>query len=183
VLDERRLEIDAEAMIRDRHGRDVRFARRHLDEILAGAERRPDGRIRTLASRRIPGASKGGFAMSGTRADDANDTIPHEDRRDLRGLRVVAAWIDHVDFRRANTLDTFVRRPGDPPGRGRLVHHLVDFNGALGVWGTGPKPPWLGHEWAHEIFPAMLRAIRLSHPAWADAPVLHRSVGRIGAAG
>src|SRR5690606_10226403 len=146
-------------------------------------EHSADGRIRTVASLRIPGTSKGGFRLWGTRADDANDTIPHEDRRDLRGLRVVAAWTDHVDFRRANTLDAFVRRASDPPGHGRLIHHLIDLNGVLGAWGGEPKPAWLGHEWMHEIVPGALRTLRLADPAWSDVPVVHRSIGRFGGAG
>ena len=61
----------------------------------------------------------------GTRTDDANDVVPHEDRRELRGLRVFSAWLNHDDSRSVNSLDMYV-----PPGY--VKHHLIDFSSTLG---------------------------------------------------
>ena len=34
--------------------------------------------------------------------------MPHEDRRELRGYGVFAAWLNHVDAKAINSLDTLV---------------------------------------------------------------------------
>ncbi|MEP7121539.1 MAG: hypothetical protein ABJE95_11535, partial [Byssovorax sp.] len=60
--------------------------------------------IRLQASAWLPGALIGPFTYAGQRKDDPNDIIPHEDRRDLRGGRLVAAWLDHFDAREQNSM-------------------------------------------------------------------------------
>jgi hypothetical protein len=176
-LDPARLSIDPQAWMLDRYNRKEPMTRERLASILATAARGPDGLIRASASRRLAGVVKGGFHMTGERRDDPNDTVPHEERRDLRGLRVVAAWIDHIDFRAGNTLDTFLRDEGDPGGRGHLVHYLIDLNGTLGSWGTGWKSPWMGHEYVYETCPAIARHLRLSHPGWMHPSLVHPAIG------
>jgi hypothetical protein len=87
-----------------------------------------DGQYRALISRYLPGRPVGGYSYNGTRSDDANDTIPHQNRRSLRGLRVFAAWLNHVDVKVDNTLDLYVKKDEG----GFLDHYLVDFDGCLG---------------------------------------------------
>jgi hypothetical protein len=176
-LDPRRLVIDDDAWMLDRYNRKQPATTERLARVLATAEHGANGSIRAIASRELPGRPKGGFRMVGVRGDDPNDTIPHEDRRDLRGLVVVAAWLEHIDFRSGNTLDTFVRGVDDPEGRGHLVHYLLDLNGTLGSGGVGWKSDWMGHEYVYETLPAMAQTLHLWRPGWADAPLAHRSIG------
>ncbi|MEO8701302.1 MAG: hypothetical protein ABI867_14735 [Kofleriaceae bacterium] len=98
-----------------------------VDKLMTGAAHRGD-EIRALASAFLPGKPKGGWPILGTRASDRNDTIPHEFRRELRALRVFAAWLGHTDLKPDNTLDMYV----DEDGKKFLRHYLVDFGEALG---------------------------------------------------
>jgi hypothetical protein len=103
-----------------------------IDALLARAAREPDGRYRALASRIIPGKPIGGITSFGTRVDDPNDQLRHQDRRDMRGLYALAAWVNHTDIKPANTLDVWVADRRDP-SRGHVVHYLLDFGKALGA--------------------------------------------------
>ncbi len=111
-----------------------------LDSILARVEVLPDGRIRALASRFLEGRPLGPFDYLGRRGDDPNDTLDHQWRRSLRGLRVFAEWINHFDSKQGNTLDMLVESDG-----GRFVrHYLIDFASTLGSGAIGlyPKFGW-----------------------------------------
>src|SRR5258706_13709981 len=55
------------------------FNRARLDGILRQASRR-DGLVRMVASAWLPGKPLGPYRYEGTRDDDPNDIIPHEDR-------------------------------------------------------------------------------------------------------
>ena len=54
----------------------------------------------------------GSFRYYGTRPDDPNDIVPHEHRRDLRGLRVFSAWVNHTDAKAINSMDMLVKENG-----------------------------------------------------------------------
>ncbi len=103
-----------------------------IDLLLARAAREPDGRYRVLASRFLPGTPVGGIEPHGVRTSDPNDRVPHQDRRDMRGLYSLAAWLNHTDVKPANTLDVWIPDAGDP-SRGHVVHYLLDFGKALGA--------------------------------------------------
>ncbi|MCA9729787.1 MAG: hypothetical protein KC729_19040, partial [Candidatus Eisenbacteria bacterium] len=75
-----------------------------LDDILGRVDRLPDGRWFAISSKFLSGKPVGPFNYYGTRADDPNDRIPHEDRRELRGLEVFCAWLNHYDTKQLNTL-------------------------------------------------------------------------------
>jgi hypothetical protein len=64
----------------------------------------------------------------GTRGDDPNDLVPHEHRRDLRGLRTLCAWLGHDDSKSLNTLDVLTQEGGVP----FIKHYLIDFGASLG---------------------------------------------------
>jgi len=119
--------------------------------ILEEVDPLPDGRFRALASRLVDGVPKGPFRFEGTRDDDPNDHYPHEDRRELRGLWVLAAWLEHVDLRFANTLDAWI----DPPGY--LRHYLIDFGATLGSRSIRVANPREGREHAFDLWPTLGR--------------------------
>lgn len=110
-------------------GQKQAYTLQHLVRALAGAPRNMDGTYRATASEFVEGVPKGGFPPEGTRDDDPNDSIPHEHRRELRGLRIFAAWVNHTDIKEDNTLSTYVTENG----RRFLRHYLVDFGEALGA--------------------------------------------------
>ncbi len=115
---------------------------RDLDEVIKLTPRTPDGKLRLLASLALEGRPLGPFKFEGVRKDDPNDIVPHEDRRDLRGLHVFAAWLNHTDSKANNTLDTLVEEDGV-----RFIrHHLIDFGAILGSDSDAAKDPRLGHE-------------------------------------
>ncbi|MEO7092119.1 MAG: hypothetical protein ABI175_02635 [Polyangiales bacterium] len=89
---------------------------------------------RMQASKWLPGVTLGPFRYRGTRGDDPNDIIPHEDRRELRGSRVLAAWLNHWDAREQNSMDIWFavdpKRERSSPGIVR--HYIVDTSDVLG---------------------------------------------------
>jgi hypothetical protein len=106
-----------------------------LEQVLARYPRRSDGTIRAMASRFLDGIPIGPFSYSGVRVDDPNDVIPHEHRRELRGLYSIAAWLNHTDVKGGNSLDMFVpaaNQPASGPRIGYVKHHLIDFGSTLG---------------------------------------------------
>ena len=150
TLDPAALTIAPDARVRTRTGGRRPMTRADIDEQLARAHRNPDGTYRIVAGEALPGAPLGGFKYEGTRSDDPNDIVPHEDRRELRGLRVFSAWLNHTDAKAKNSLDTLVSEGG----RAYVRHHLIDFNAALGSAGIGEREPRDGHEYLMETGPA-----------------------------
>jgi hypothetical protein len=113
-----------------------------IDGLLAGVPAlQADGSYRALASAFLEGKPVGGYAYWGTRKDDLNDTIPHQNRRSLRALRVFGAWLNHVDLKIDNTLDLYV----EEEGRRFLRHYLVDFDGCLGGYWAARHEPRIGY--------------------------------------
>jgi hypothetical protein len=117
-----------------------------IADLLERAERDADGTYRVIASRALPGRPLGGFRFHGTRPDDPNDIVPHEHRRELRGLGVFAAWLNHVDAKSGNSLDTLIADDGRPYVR----HHLIDFGSTLGSAAVYPRPYWEGVHYLEE---------------------------------
>jgi hypothetical protein len=107
----------------------------HIETTLRRAKRQPDGRYRGDASRYLQGHPLGPWSYVGTRSGDRNDIIPHEDRRELRGSRLLAAWTDHSDQRDQNTLAMWIETAS---GSGYVRHHLIDFGDCFGSLWEGP---------------------------------------------
>ena len=127
---------------RDANGRKRLLTAQAVDELLK-SQPKTGGAYRAVASRLVEGRVIGPFSYRGTRSDDPNDTIPHEDRRVLRGLRVFAAWLNHQDTRSINSMDTLVTENG----RQYVKHYLIDFGSILGSAGYARKEPWMGHQY------------------------------------
>ena len=110
--------------------------------LLSRADRDADGSYRVILSKATPGRPVGRIAFHGTRADDPNDIVPHEHRRELRGYFVFAAWLNHVDAKGINSLSSLVTENG----RSFIRHYLLDFGSALGSAAVGPREGWEGYE-------------------------------------
>lgn len=156
------LRIAPVAKVRVRGSKPRHMVEADLDAALANVARLPDGRIRCVASRAIPGRVIGPHKYHGTRPDDPNDVIPHEHRRDLRGYRVFSAWLNHDDSRSLNSLDSYVEK-GDG---GYVVHYLQDFSSILGSgsdWRReiAPQDPRSGNEYILETKPILKTALTL----------------------
>jgi len=110
-------------------GTKVPFDEKALASVLEQAPLRADGTRRMGVSRWLPGRPLGPFTYHGVRDDDPRDVVPHEDRRELRAARLVAAWIGHYDAREQNTMATWI---GDGK-RGVVKHWYLDFGDSLGT--------------------------------------------------
>jgi hypothetical protein len=128
-----------------------------LDNLLKRVPRSPDGVFRAVASKLLDGNPIGPFQYYGTRPDDPNDIFPHENRQELRGLRVFAAWLNHDDSRAINTLDMVVR----DQGKRYVKHYLIDFGSTLGSGSTSAQKPRAGWEYLWEPKPVFARIATL----------------------
>jgi hypothetical protein len=113
-----------------------------LVRVLDAVPIESDGQIRVMASLSISGRSIGPFRYESTRNDDPNDLIPHDRRRDLRGLAVLFAWLNHTDAKGDNSLDSVVGKGPDA----RIIHHLLDFGDSFGSDSDIAKDPRHGQE-------------------------------------
>jgi hypothetical protein len=114
-----------------------------VDNLLRRADREPDGSYRLVASKALQGKPIGRIRFYDTRSDDPNDIVSHEDRRELRAYGVFAAWLNHVDAKAINSLDTLVTENG----RSFVRHNLIDFGSALGSGGVAPAEHWAGSQY------------------------------------
>ncbi|HET9263125.1 MAG TPA: hypothetical protein VFO14_08780 [Vicinamibacterales bacterium] len=136
----------------DEDGHEHRMRPQDLDALLKKVSRNEDGSYRVLASKALPGTPVGRFRYHGTRPDDPNDIFPHEHRRELRGLRVFAAWLNHDDSRSINTFDTLV----EEGGRKLVRHHLLDFGSTLGSGSVQAQSTRAGNEFLWERRPTLI---------------------------
>jgi hypothetical protein len=136
-IDSRRVEIDPTASVRRPNGERTPFTQSDLDAVLERAARNSDGTYEAAASRMLHGKILGPFRYEGTRPDDPNDIVPHEERRELRALRVFGAWTNLTDLKAGNTLDTLATENGKPTVR----HYLQDVGSTFGMGANGP------HDW------------------------------------
>lgn len=139
------LKIDPKATFTDGLGKKRQLTEADVDAILKLAASYPNGEYRALASKFLKGKPVGNFTFAGVREDDPNDIIAHEQRRDLRALRVFSAWLNHNDIRNGNNLDMFVKEDG----REFIRHYLIDFGSTLGSDTAFPNANDVGY--AHQL--------------------------------
>ena len=151
------LSIGEGAMVETRPGHRRPLHRRDLHDVLARAAVSADGSYRAVAGLSVPGRVIGPFKYYGTRADDPNDVVPHEHRRELRALKVFGAWTNLVDMKAGNTLDTVV----DVEGRGVVRHYLQDVGSTFGTGALGPREYDEGAEYLYEGTPLWKRFVSL----------------------
>jgi hypothetical protein len=136
------LELDPEAEAEDARGNTVPMTEAHVQQVLDTAFVLEDGRLRASASLFLDGRPLGPWRYEGIREDDPNDAIPHEDRRELRGGRLLAAWINHFDAREANTLSMWV----EDDHAHYVMHYYIDFGDSFGSqWDWDQLSRRLGH--------------------------------------
>lgn len=134
VLRKAQLKLTPDLKVVDNDGVSHPFDEAALDKVLASTTQVPGGLVRMQASKWLPGLALGPFRYIDTRADDPNDVIDHADRRELRGNRVLSAWLDHWDAREQNSMDVWMagdaKHKGSSPGL--VVHYLLDMSDTLG---------------------------------------------------
>jgi hypothetical protein len=140
------LKIGPKAEVIARSGKKRKMTQKDIDDLLTRIPKRPDGTIQVLASLRIPGEPVGRFRYYGIRSDDPNDIFPHENRRELRGLRVFFSWLNHNDSDAVNTLDMFTTE-GD---NSYVKHYLIDFGTTCGSGAIAPHGYREGNEYYYE---------------------------------
>lgn len=174
AVDAARLRLAPDAAMARAGGGERPMTTEDLRELLGRTDTLPDGRHPALARRPLPGEPKGPFRFSGRRADDANDHYLHQHRRELRGLYVLAAWLNYVEVGPSSTATSWV----EP---GHLRHYLTDFGATLGSAGTGPHRPRDGAEHVFGFWPAMGRLLSLGfyRAGWEgrDPGPLHPEAG------
>jgi len=166
TLTKDRLLIGEGAIFENELGEEALIIQEDIDAWMENAPRDSGGLYRAQASKFVSGEQIGEFRFYGTRSDDPNDIFPHEHRRELRGYRVLAAWLNHDDSRATNTYDAFVGE-GD---RGFIEHYLLDFGSCLGSASIGANLPSGGHEYFIEKGPILKSMLTLG--LWSR-PWLH----------
>jgi len=100
-----------------------------ISTALKSAAQSSSGKFYAISGRLFPGLILGPFKFSGRRSYDPNDRIPHEFRRELRGLLVFCDFLDFASAHPFNTLDIF---KVSEDNNGYILHHMFDLSESLG---------------------------------------------------
>lgn len=172
------LVVGEETMITDETGRRRPMSREDVTRALKRVPRDAQGRYRGLASLFVAGKILQNFRYHGTRDDDPNDIVRHEHRRDLRGLFVFAAWVNHNDSRAINNLDALVEENGVK----FIKHYLIDFGAILGSASILSNSARDGNTYFLESKQtiAQILSLGLYVPEWARSDyIAHPALGKI----
>ena len=159
------LTLDPTAEVKNRAGGKRPMTQADLDQYLGFAESE-NGTYRALASKIIGGKILGGVEPEGVRKGDPNDRVPHELRRDLRGQRVLWAWVNHPDIKSQNSLATL--EPG-----GFVKWYTLDFGESLGIGARTTSVPRLGYRTTYAMRDSLISLVTFGayvHPWERTAP-------------
>ena len=151
-FDRKALHLNPGLTSKDNSGMTKAFDTQALDRVLSEANRRGP-LFRMQASAWLEGYLLGPFRYEGTRRDDPNDIIPHEERRELRGGRVLAAWINHFDAREQNSMDAWFAAGSKVPDSspGHVLHYYIDTSDCFGSeWQWDGISRRLGHSYVFD---------------------------------
>jgi len=115
-----------------------------IDTDLAWGAQFPDGSYSAFASQFIAGKILGSPSLTRSRKGDANDWYTPTNRREIRGLQVIFAWIGDWDTEDHQFLDSFVATQDT---LGHVVHYILDLGSTFGTQSNGPKYKWAGYEY------------------------------------
>lgn len=135
-----------------------RFTEAELDTMLASGATLAVGSQSVYASQYLSGHVLGSPSMNRLRPGDSNDWYSHTNRRELRGLFVLASWLGYWDTKDPNFLDTFI---ATRDSLGEVDHYILDSKSSLGARSTGPKWPWQGYEHSLDLGWAARRFVTL----------------------
>lgn len=140
------LEVDPSAAYYDNTGFKKQLTKEKIEELLLFVPREDDGSFRASVRALPQGKDLGPFDFDRRRKGDPEDLLPHHYLRSIRGLRVLASWVNHYELRNSNTLDVLEK----VDGKDAVRHYLIDFKSALGSAGHGLKSPQMGHEYVFD---------------------------------
>jgi len=177
VANSEQFELSPKATIVKFSGKKYPMGEHDWRKVLNLIPRLPNGRMRLMASLAIPGKLMGPHRYRGVRSDDPNDLIPHQQRRDLRGLAVFDGWLNHTDAKADNSMDSLEGSGSET----RMIHYLLDFGDSFGSDSTIAKDPRHGQEYYFPTSRAQLKQVAtfgVDFPSWQTVHYPHiKSVG------
>ncbi len=134
VLRKSQLKLQPGLKTIDNDGMSHPFDDAALDKVLAGTTHVQGDLVRMQASKWLPGVTLGPYRFTGTRDDDPNDVIDHADRRELRGMKILDAWLNHWDAREQNSMDVWMAsdHEHERSSPGYVVHYVLDTSDSFG---------------------------------------------------
>ncbi len=175
-LDPKRLRIGEGVTVRDKSGKHVPMTQSFVKQILDRIQPNADGTYRAVASKFLPGKPLGPFHFAGLRKDDDNDRIEHQHRRELRGYKVIAAWLNSYDTKANNTLDMYATEDD----RSFVRHYFIDFATSLGSSGNGAASAARGKMGSFDLWHSLKKIVTLGLyvEPWEKKPrLINPSVG------
>jgi len=171
------LRVAEDALFYDSDGFEKQFTlEKALELIEENGFKNNKGLYRSVASKIVPGVPKGYFSFQSNRSKDLLDPVRHEDRREVRGLRVFSSWLNHHDTRRGNTIDMIVEQKDG----WYVKHYLIDFGSCLGSHNMRYKYPEAGHVHVIDVMEVLKSWLSLGlykRPYWQDIEPFSPAVG------